>query len=213
MKGIDDQNYVKLDILGLDNIELINQTCVAAGIPWVSPDNVDHSDTKVWDSIRDNPCMVFQMESGLARDIYRKMFSKENLTKIKGYSPNITPIDILSIICAAIRPAGESFRDRMAAGQLNDNGHPALNEFLSDTLGYLTYQEQIIDFLYIFCGFTKSKADIVRRGFAKKTGTEQFLPEIKSGFIKTMNENYGEDTAKYEHLIEAFLKIIEDASF
>ena len=69
-----------------------------------------------------------------------------------------------------------------------DNGHKALNDLLAPTLGYLVYQEQIIAFLNQFCGYTMGEADIVRRGFAKKTGTEQFIPQIKSGFIKTMKE-------------------------
>jgi DNA polymerase-3 subunit alpha len=100
----------------------------------------------------------------------------------------------------------------MSMGEYNDNGHEALNNFLSDTMNYCLYQEQILEFLHSFCGYTKGEADIVRRGFAKKTGTEQFLPQIRSGFIKTMNEKYGEDTEKYEQLIESFLKVIEDAS-
>ena len=79
-------------------------------------------------------------------------------------------------------------------------------------MGYLVYQEQILDFLHQFCGFTKGRADIVRRGFAKKTGTEQFIPEIKEGFIKTMTEKYNTTNKEAEKLIVDFLKVIEDAS-
>ena len=50
---------------------------------------------------------------------------------------------------------------------MTDNGNEALNEFLKPTLGYLVYQEQIIDFLHKFCGYTMGQADIVRRHFAK----------------------------------------------
>lgn len=69
-----------------------------------------------------------------------------------------------------------------------------------------------MDFLHTFCGFTKGYSDTVRRGFAKKTGTEKFIPEIHDGFIKTMNEKYGENTEEYEKLIVSFLQVIEDAS-
>jgi len=212
MKEIDSQNYVKLDILGLDNVELIAKTCEAAGIDYITPTTVDYNDESVWDSIRKNPCMIFQMESGLAFDTYRKTFHPDTLKKIRKCSPDISPIDILSMISAAIRPAGTSFRSRMAEGEQNDNGHRALNDMMADTMSYLVYQEQILDFLHLFCGFTKGEADIVRRGFAKKTGTEQFLPQIKSGFIQTMKDKYGEKEETSERLAEAFLKIIDDAS-
>ena len=81
----------------------------------------------------------------------------------------------MSMANGAIRPAGASYRDELSRGEYHDNGHPALNEFLAPTLGYLVYQEQIIEFLHNFCGYTMGEADIVRRGFAKKTGTDKFM--------------------------------------
>ena len=74
------------------------------------------------------------------------------------------------------------------------------------------YQEQIIEFLHTFCGYTMGEADVVRRGFAKKTGTEMFIPKIKEGFIKTMAEKYGVKQADSEKIIVNFIKVIEDAS-
>ena len=56
------------------------------------------------------------------------------------------------------------------------------------------------------------EADIVRRGFAKKTGTEQFIPQIKSGFIKTMKEKYGVEEEESERIVKSFIQVIEDAS-
>jgi DNA polymerase-3 subunit alpha len=69
------------------------------------------------------------------------------------------------------------------------------------------------------------EADIVRRGFAKKTGTDQFIPIIKNGgylngnknhyidgYIKTMKNKYGISEAKSEEDIVAFIQVIEDAS-
>ena len=212
MKELDAQNFVKLDILGLDNIQMIQQTCELAGIDWIETRNIDFDDKEVWDSIRKSSSMIFQWESSFAHQIYKKLFSDEVLSKVKEVSPKTTYIDLFSMGNGAIRPAGESYRDKLCRGEFNDNGHPALNEFMADTLGYLIYQEQILDFLHQFCGFTKGKADIIRRGFAKKTGTEEYIPDIEAGFIKTMNEKYGEDTDNYKELIKSFLQVIEDAS-
>ena len=55
----------------------------------------------------------------------------------------------------------------LAKGIFKDNGHEALNKLLAPTLGFLVYQEQILDFLHLFCGYTMGEADVVRRGFAR----------------------------------------------
>ena len=39
------------DILGLDNIGVINDTCKSLGIERLTPDNVDLDDMDVWKSI------------------------------------------------------------------------------------------------------------------------------------------------------------------
>lgn len=212
MKEIDSLNFVKLDILGLDNCGLIYKTCDAAGIPYATPDNIPPDDIDVWNSIRDDTTMIFQWESGSATAYLKRLFSDNTIEKIREKNPNFSYMDLLSIGNGAIRPAGESYRDKLAQGIYQDNGHDALNEFLAPTLGYLVYQEQIIEFLHSFCGYTMGEADVVRRGFAKKTGTEQFIPKIKSGFKKTMMEKYGVDEEKSDELIVNFIKVIEDAS-
>lgn len=184
MKEIDSLNFVKLDILGLDNIGLIYKTCDEANIPFATPDNIPADDMNVWNSIRDDTTMIFQWESASATAYLKQLMSDETIEKIKEQNPNASMMDLLSIGNGAIRPAGESYRDKLAQGIYQDNGHEALNEFLAPTLGYLVYQEQIIEFLHTFCYYTMGEADIVRRGFAKKTGTEKFIPKIKEAFKK-----------------------------
>lgn len=210
MKEIDSLNYVKLDVLGLDNVELINKTCELAGIERLNPDNVP-DDEKVWLSIRENTLGIFQWE-GTGSQYIKHLFSDETIQRIKEKNPNFRYLDLLSVGNGAIRPAGESYRNALSEGVFQDNGHEALNNLLSSTLGYLVYQEQILDFLHLFCGYTMGEADIVRRGFAKKTGTEQHIPRIKKGFIKTMKEQYGVPEEKSEEIIVNFLQVIEDAS-
>jgi len=212
MKCVDSLNFVKLDILGLDNIQIINEVCELVGIERLTPDNTDFNDKNVWGSIMENSLGIFQWEGDYAHSIYKKLFSQETLSKIKSESKNITYLDLFSMGNGAIRPAGESYRDKMCRGEFNDNGHEALNKLLEPTLGYLVYQESVLEFLNKFCGFTMGQADNVRRGFAKKTGTEQYIPLIKSGFIKTMQEEYDVSKEKAESLIDSFLKVIEDAS-
>lgn len=210
MKEIDSQNYVKLDLLALDNITLINKTCRLLGIERLNPNNVP-DDEKVWKSIRDNTLGIFQWE-GTGENYIKDLFSDETIANVKKYNPNFKYIDLFSVGNGAIRPAGASYREQLSKGIFKDNGHKALNEFLNPTLGYLVYQEQIIEFLNKFCGFTMGEADIVRRGFAKKTGTEQYIPKIKEGFTKTMKDEYGLSEEESDKIIVDFLKVIYDAS-
>ncbi len=212
MNVIDSVNYVKLDILGLDNIQLINETCELAGIERVNPDNLDFNDFSIWKDIAENNTSIFQMESDYAGHIIRQLFSPETLRKIKKEIGYLDYLSLFAMANGALRPAGESYRDKMAQGIVNDNGHPALNEILAPTLNYLVYQEQILEFLNKFCGYSMGMADIVRRGFAKKEGTEKFIPEIKAGFIKTMTEQYDTTAEEAEKIVESFLRVIEDAS-
>ena len=212
MKEIDSLNFVKLDILGLDNIGLIYKTCDLAGIPFLTPDNTPADDMAVWNSIKEDTTMIFQWESPSATAYLQQLFSDSTIKNIRKNNSNFSYMDLLSIGNGAIRPAGESYRDKLAQGIYQDNGHKALNEFLAPTLGYLVYQEQIIEFLHSFCGYTMGEADIVRRGFAKKTGTDKFIPKIKSGFTTTMREKYGVSEEESDKLIVNFIKVIEDAS-
>jgi DNA polymerase-3 subunit alpha len=212
MKEIDSLNFVKLDVLGLDCVGLINDTCDLVGIERLTPDNVDLTDMKVWNSIRDDNTAIFQFESDSAGGYLKELFSEKTIANIKKVNPNFSYIDLMSMANGAIRPAGASYREELAKGIYRDNGHKALNNFLAPTLGYLVYQEQIIEFLHSFCGYTMGQADIVRRGFAKKTGTEQFIPKIKNGFTETMQQEYSISTEESEHLIESFIQVIVDAS-
>ena len=211
MKEIDSQNFVKLDLLSLDNITLINKTCELAGIERLTPDNINDEDEKVWMSIRDNTLGVFQWE-GTGENYIKDLFSDETIKKIKSVNPNFKYLDLFSVGNGAIRPAGSSYRMELAKGTFRDNGHEALNELLAPTLGFLVYQEQILDFLHLFCGYTMGEADVVRRGFAKKTGTEEHIPRIKEGFIKTMKEKYDVSQEESEKIIVDFLQVISDAS-
>lgn len=212
MKEIDSLNFVKLDILGLDNIGLIYKTCEAAGIPFLTPDNTPPDDMDVWNSIREDTTMIFQWESPSATAYLKHLFSDSTVAKIKEKNPNFTYMDLFSIGNGAIRPAGESYRDELAQGIYQDNGHSALDEFMKPTLGYCVYQEQVIEFLHSFCGYTMGAADLVRRAFSKKLGTEKHIPQIKSGFIKTMKEKYDVPENESETLVVNFLQVIEDAS-
>lgn len=212
MKEIDLQNYVKLDLLKLDTIELINETCKLANIERLTPDNIDITDEKVWNSIRDDTTSIFQWEGATGDRYIKHLLSDSNIKKFKELNPNIDYMTLLSIGNGAIRPAGASYRDDLANGVIRKSGNEAIDDFMKTTFGYLVFQEQIIQFLHEYCGYTMGEADIVRRHFAKKTGTEKDIPQIKEGFAKTMAKDYGMSREESEEVIADFIQVIEDAS-
>ena len=212
MKEVDLQNYVKLDLLKLDTIELINETCKLAGIERLTPDNVDINDKAVWDSIRDDTTAIFQWEGTTGDRYIKQLLSESNIQKFKALNPDINYMTLLSIGNGAIRPAGASYRDDLANGVIRKSGNVAIDEFMKPTFGYLVFQCQIIQFLHEYCGYTMGEADVVRRHFAKKTGTDKDIPQIKAGFAKTMAERYNMSQDESDKVIADFIQVIIDAS-
>ena len=225
MKEIDALNYVKLDLLRLDTIEIINNACKMANIERVTPDNLDITDTAVWNSMRDDTTQIFQWEGSTGNDYIKKLLSDENIKKFQEVDKNVDRMTLLSIGNSAIRPAGSSYRSDLANGIVRKSGSQAIDDFLKPTFGYLVFQCQIIEFLHSYCGFTMGEADVVRRHFAKKYGTDKDIPIIKNGgyinadkkhyikgFIVTMKELYNMEKEEAEETIKNFLQVIEDAS-
>ena len=136
MKEIDALKFVKLDLLGLDNIGVINETCKLAGIERLNPDNMDYNDDKVYNSIIEDTTTIFQMESTMAQDYLKRILSDKTFNKIKARYPKITKFDLLKFTNGAIRPSGESFREDASKGICGSNGLKEIDDFLYDTLGY-----------------------------------------------------------------------------
>ena len=212
MHGLDGQMYVKLDILGLDNLGGINQTCEMAGIDYLTPDNVDLDDEKVWKSIRDDTTLIFQWESDSAQAYLKKFMSDETIAKIKAKSSNFSYLKWFSFGNGLLRPACASYRDEVSGGDFYDNGFKELNEFLAPEAGRVCMQETIMMFLVKFCGYSQAESDSVRRAIAKKKGTETLLPEIEQRFIEYSSTHYDITKEKCQEVIKPFLQIILDAS-
>lgn len=212
MKELDSLFLVKLDLLGLDNLGVMNETCKLARIPYMNPDNVDLEDENVWKSIRDDTTLIFQWESNSAQQFIKKFMSDKTLEIARSRIPNFSMLKWMSFGNGLLRPACASFRDSVAAGQFYDNGFDALNEFLAPEAGRIAMQETIMQFLVKFCGYSAAESDTVRRAIAKKKGTETLLPEIERRFIEFCTANYDMDEERCNSIIKPFIQIILDAS-
>ncbi len=212
MKELDELMYVKLDLLGLDNLGVINETCKTLGIERLNPDNTDLDDMEVWKSIRDDPTLIFQWESDSAKAFLKNFMSDRTLAIAHEKVPDFSMLKWMSFGNGVLRPACASFRESVARGEFYDNGFRELNDLLAKEAGHIAMQETIMRFLVEFCGYSNVESDTVRRAIAKKKGTEKLLPEIEERFVRYSSEHYDITVEKCREVIKPFLQIILDAS-
>lgn len=196
MKAVDSLNYVKFDILGLKTVGIIKDACKYAGIPYPKSYELDWNDPKVWENMIQAQQGVFQFEGDYA------------FALLKDFKP--CTINHMSMVNAALRPSGKSYRDRLIAGEHNDNPSKEIDDLLASNNGYLIFQEDTIKFLTDICGFTGSAADTTRRAIGKKDKEllAQQLPKILEGYCNhsTQERKIAEEEAKQ------FVQIVQDSS-
>lgn len=186
----------KYDLLGLKNIEIIKDTCALAGIPYPKSYAINWNDEKVWADMITSPAGIFQFEGDYA------------FKMLQSFVPH--KINDMSMINAALRPSGASYRDRLLAHEINKNPSELIDDLLKDNLGWLIYQEDTIAFLQKICGLSGSEADNIRRaiGRKQKDRLDAAMPQILEGYCKMSPKprEIAEKEAK------EFLQIIEDSS-
>lgn len=197
MENIHDYTgLAKYDFLILKTVQVIRDTCRYLGVPYPKTHEIDWWDENVWADMIRSPSGIFQFESG---------FAFESLRKFQPHS-----IFDMSMVTAAIRPSGSSYRDQLLKKVQHHNPSELIDTLLANNLGYLIYQEDIIAFLQQVCGLSGSEADNVRRaiGRKQKDRLEKAMPAILDGYCQKSDKP--RDEAESE--AKEFLQIIEDAS-
>lgn len=144
---------VKYDLLVLKTVQVIDDTCKYLHTSYPRTHEIDFNDQAVWEDLsRDTTC-VFQFESKFAAD------------SLKKFKPKSIPD--MSLVTAAIRPSGTSYRDELLQRIPHHNPSKIIDDLLKDNLGYLVYQEDIIAFLQQICGLSGSDADNIRRAIGR----------------------------------------------
>lgn len=196
MKAVDSVNFVKFDILGLKNIGIIKRTMEYIGKPYPKSHEINWNDENVWKDMIASPVGIFQFEADYAFNMLKRFKPRQ--------------INDMSIVNAAIRPSGDSYRDKLINKEFHQNPSEQIDDLLKDNLGYLIFQEDTIKFLTDICGFSGSEADSVRRAIGKKDekALKDALPKILDGYCKVSNKS--RDVAEAE--AKEFIQIIEDSS-
>ena len=204
MKAVDSLNYVKFDILGLKTIGIIQDTFRMAGVPYKYAYQMNWNDENVWhDMIRCNSG-IFQFEGDYAHDLLKTAI-KSRLRQSK--EPDI---NLMSMVNAALRPSGKSYRNKLVNGEINKNPSDEIDNLLESNQGFLIFQEDTIKFLTDICGFSGALADTTRRAIGKKDIVllNEQLPKILEGYCK--NSKNPRDVAEKE--AQQFIQIVSDSS-
>ena len=172
MECVHEVSLVKYDILGLKNIEIIKDAYTLIGKPYPKSHEINWTDEAVWKDMLRSPVGIFQFEGEFAFSMLRQ------------YEPH--SIFDMSLITAALRPSGASYRDDLMQHKPHKNPSPIIDELLKDNNGYLIYQEDVIKFLQQICGFSGSEADNTRRAIGRKDEErlKKALPNILEGLLR-----------------------------
>lgn len=196
MKAVDSLNYVKFDILGLKNISIIRETMRLLNKPYPKSHEINWNDKKVWEDMITSPVGLFQFEANYAFGM------------LKEFQPR--QVNDMSIVNAAIRPSGASYRDNLMKKKFHQNPSKEIDELLKDNLGYLIFQEDTIKFLNEICGFTGAEADSIRRYISKKETDKlnKALPKILKGYC----DNSPKPKEVAEEEAKEFIRILQDSA-
>jgi DNA polymerase III subunit alpha len=200
MHGVEDLGLLKMDFLGLRNLDVIQDAvdlvAETRGVQ-LDIDRVDLEDSLTYELLsRGESIGVFQLESGPMRALMRSM------------APNC--FEDVAALVALYRPGP------MAANMHNDyadrkNGrkpiaylHPDAEEILASTQGLMIYQESVMRIAQKFAGYSLAEADNLRKACGKKI--RELIAKEREKFEEGCEANgYGRELGKaWFDIIEPF---------
>jgi len=200
MGPVEDLGLLKLDFLGLRNLDVISDALAmimkTQGIV-VDIDNVDLEDAKTYELLqRGDTIGVFQLESSPMRALIRSL------------APDC--FDDVAALVALYRPGPmamnmhNDYADRKNGRQEVTLLHDDAFDMLSGTYGLMIYQESMMRIAQKFAGYTLSEADNLRKACGKKI--REVMAKEKVGFVQgCINTGYGAEVGeKWWEQIEPF---------
>ncbi len=169
--AMDDLGLIKMDYLGLETLDIVDDTLKNANLTWNNVDinHLDLADSLVYENVykKGNTIGIFQMESAEAK----KMCIEANADNIE---------DII-VINAANRPGTKDSFPTYCANKLSPENavliHDDLRTIFSATQSVLLYQEQALQ-IFRYAGFPEEDVDNARRSIGKKDKNRMAKLEI-----------------------------------
>ncbi len=187
MHGVEELGLLKMDFLGLRNLDVISDTLEiiqrTRGIE-VDIDHVDLEDGPTFDLLsRGDTIGVFQLESPPMRAL------------IKRLAPS--SFDDVAALVALYRPGPmgvnmhNDYADIKNGRKPVDYFHPDAEEVLADTYGLMIYQESVMRVAQKFAGYSLAEADNLRKACGKKI--REMMAKERAGFVAGVERTgYGE---------------------
>ncbi len=181
MHSIEDLGLLKIDLLGLKNLTIIEDTLIriyAVQNKKINIQNIPLDDKKTYKLLQEgNSTSVFQLESD----------------GMKRYLKQLKPTEFEDIIAmvALYRPGPMQFIPDYIARKHKKKKieylHPKLKPILEKTQGICIYQEQLMQIAKTLAGFSLAEADVLRKAVGKKI--KSLLMTQKEKMINGMIKN------------------------
>ena len=181
------QGLLKLDILGLETLDIIEQTKHRAGID-VDVAKIPVDDKTTAAMLRKGDTTgCFQIESNVMTGIIIRM--------------NVNNVEDMSAVVALGRPGpldsgmAETFLRRRNHQEPTVYDIPELEPILRDTEGVILYQEQIMQIAQKICGYSLGEADNLRRIIGRKV-VDEMKPAVDDMIARGVKNGYTEAQMK-----------------
>ena len=165
MHGVEELGLLKMDFLGLRNLDVITDTQAmvrASRDPDFDIDAVSLDDARTFELLaRGDTIGVFQLESPPMRQL------------LKAMAPST--FEDVSAVLALYRPGPMSvnmhydFADRKNGRKPVEYFHDDARDVLDDTYGLMIYQESVMRVAQKFAGYSLAEADNLRKAMGKKS--------------------------------------------
>jgi DNA polymerase-3 subunit alpha len=200
MHGVEELGLLKMDFLGLRNLDVIEIALdLIARTTGTRPDidDIPLDDPKTFELLRRADTIgVFQLEGGPLRSLLRSL------------AP--TSFEDVAAVIALYRPGPMAqnwhteYAERKNGRRAVTFDHPDLEEILGPTFGLMIYQEQLMRVSQKLAGYTLEEADNLRKATGKKI--RQLIAKERSKFVEGCVRNgHSEDFAeRYFDTIEPF---------
>jgi DNA polymerase-3 subunit alpha len=199
MGAIEKMGLLKMDFLGLTTLTVIDDALKlikATKGEVVDMATVPLDDAKTYEQVFHKALTsgVFQFESGGMRDVLRR------------YKPN--RLEDLTALNALYRPGPmgmiDDFIERKWGRRAVEYDLPEMEAILSETLGVMVYQEQVMQISNTIGGYSLGEGDMLRRAMGKKDANE--MAKQRARFLAgAAAKKHPKDTAgKIFDLMEKF---------
>ena len=200
MHGVEDLGLLKMDFLGLRNLDVISDTVVLIEKTRGFCLDIDHvplDDEPTYDLLRRGDSVgVFQLEGGPMRTLMRSL------------AP--TCFEDVAALIALYRPGPMAanmhfeYADRKNGRKKVVYLHPDAEPILSDTFGLMIYQEKLMRVAQQFAGYSLAESDNLRRACGKKI--REVMRAEREKFVTSVERNgYGRELGEqWFDIIEPF---------